>query len=179
MRHIILLFLVIGLFSACIQESSSQATTETPTKASPIEEPSTTHVVTNDTDSDKKRIVFFGNSLTAGYGLDEESSFPSLIQNRLDSLGLDYTAINAGLSGETSSGGLNRIDWVLKQPVDIFVLELGANDALRGLKLSATRKNLSAISPFVGSTAAACSRGIFNPPISKVVTPNLAHRRVE
>jgi acyl-CoA thioesterase-1 len=95
--------------------------------------------------SDTKHILFFGNSLTAGYGLDENQSFPALIQQRLDSLGLKYIAINAGLSGETTSGGKNRIDWVLKQKVDIFVLELGANDVLRGLDLKETESNLRII----------------------------------
>jgi len=94
---------------------------------------------------DTKYILFFGNSLTAGYGLDENESFPALIQQRLDSMNLPYTAINAGLSGETTSGGKNRIDWVLKQKVDIFVLELGANDVLRGLDLKETEGNLRAI----------------------------------
>ena len=93
-----------------------------------------------------KRIIFFGNSLTAGYGLDNEGqAFPSLIQNRIDSLGLPYTAVNAGLSGETTAGGNSRISWVLRQQIDIFVLELGANDVLRGLDLDATEKNLRAI----------------------------------
>jgi len=92
-----------------------------------------------------KTILFFGNSITAGYGLEPEESFPSLVQNRLDSLSLPYKAINAGLSGETTAGGAERIDWVLKQPVDIFVLELGANDGLRGLKLTETKKNLQII----------------------------------
>ena len=90
-------------------------------------------------------IVIFGNSLTAGYGLETQESFPSLLQQRIDSLGLPYTVVNAGLSGETSSGGLNRIDWVLQQPMDLFVLELGANDALRGLDPVATRANLQGI----------------------------------
>lgn len=92
-----------------------------------------------------KTILFFGNSLTAGYGLDTKESFPSLIQNRIDSLKLTYTVINAGLSGETTSGGKNRLDWVLKQNVDIFVLELGANDGLRGIPLEETRNNLQTI----------------------------------
>jgi len=95
--------------------------------------------------SDTKTILFFGNSLTAGYGLDTKESFPSLIQDRLDSLNLKYTVINAGLSGETTSGGKNRLGWVLKQKVDIFVLELGANDGLRGIPLSETRNNLQTI----------------------------------
>jgi len=100
---------------------------------------------TKEEKSDVKHILFFGNSLTAGYGLDENESFPALIQQRLDSLGLKYIAINAGLSGETTSGGKNRIDWVLKQKVDIFFLELGANDVLRGLDLKETEANLRAI----------------------------------
>lgn len=95
--------------------------------------------------SNSKTILFFGNSLTAGYGLDTKESFPSLIQNRLDSLELGYTVINAGLSGETTSGGKNRLSWVLKQQVDIFVLELGANDGLRGIPLNETRTNLQSI----------------------------------
>ena len=93
----------------------------------------------------KKAIVFFGNSLTAGYGLSPSQAFPAVIQKKIDSLGLPYQVINAGVSGETSSGGKSRIDWILKQPVDVFVLELGANDGLRGIPLSATRKNLQEI----------------------------------
>jgi acyl-CoA thioesterase-1 len=93
----------------------------------------------------KKSIVFFGNSLTAGYGLSPEQAFPALIQKKIDSLGLPYQVINAGVSGETSSGGKTRIDWILHEPVDIFVLELGANDGLRGTPLSETKKNLQQI----------------------------------
>ncbi|MGZ8510773.1 MAG: arylesterase [Chitinophagaceae bacterium] len=93
----------------------------------------------------KKTIVFFGNSLTAGYGLSPSQAFPAIIQNKIDSLGLPYQVINAGVSGETSSGGKTRIDWILRQPVDIFVLELGANDGLRGIPLSETKKSLQAI----------------------------------
>lgn len=92
-----------------------------------------------------KTILFFGNSLTAGMGLDPEASFPGLIQEKLDSLGLDYQVINSGLSGETTASGKNRLSWVLKQPIDIFVLELGANDGLRGISLEETRVNLQAI----------------------------------
>ena len=95
--------------------------------------------------SGKKNIVFFGNSLTAGYGVDQEDAFPSLIQNRIDSLRLPYQVINAGLSGETTAGGKSRIGWTLRQPVDIFVLELGANDGLRGIPVSGTTANLQAI----------------------------------
>ena len=92
-----------------------------------------------------KTILFFGNSLTAGYGVAPSQAFPSLIQNKIDSLNLPYKVINAGVSGETSSGGNSRIDWILKQPVDVFVLELGGNDGLRGIPVSETTKNLQAI----------------------------------
>jgi acyl-CoA thioesterase-1 len=92
-----------------------------------------------------KTILFFGNSLTAGYGLDPSQAFPALIQQKIDSLGLPYKTVNAGVSGETSSGGNSRIDWILKQPVDVFVLELGANDGLRGVPVAETKKNLQSI----------------------------------
>jgi acyl-CoA thioesterase I len=89
-----------------------------------------------------KTILFFGNSLTAAYGLETDQGFPHHIQKKLDSLGLHYKVINSGVSGETTSGGLNRLDWVLNQDVAIFVLELGANDGLRGIPLSKTKENL-------------------------------------
>ncbi|MCI0750402.1 MAG: arylesterase [Flammeovirgaceae bacterium] len=92
-----------------------------------------------------KTILFFGDSLTAGYGLSPEEAFPALAEKKLKQLGKNCKVINAGLSGETSAGGLSRIDWMLKQPIDIFVLELGANDGLRGLPLTDTRKNLQLI----------------------------------
>jgi acyl-CoA thioesterase-1 len=72
----------------------------------------------------KKNIIFFGNSLTAGFGLDLSEAFPALIQSRIDSLKLPFKVINAGLSGETSAGGRTRVDWILRQPLEIFVLEL-------------------------------------------------------
>ncbi|MFN7330834.1 MAG: arylesterase [Bacteroidota bacterium] len=92
-----------------------------------------------------KTILFFGDSLTAGYGLSVEEAFPALIEKELNKGATKVKAINAGLSGETTAGGLARIDWVLRQPIDIFVLELGANDGLRGLPLDQTRKNLQGI----------------------------------
>jgi acyl-CoA thioesterase I len=92
-----------------------------------------------------KTILFFGDSLTAGYGLSPEEAFPALVEKKLVKNGKPSKVVNAGLSGETSAGGLTRIDWILRQPVDIFVLELGANDGLRGLPLDQTQKNLQAI----------------------------------
>jgi acyl-CoA thioesterase I len=91
---------------------------------------------------ERKTILFFGNSLTAGYGLEAEEAFPGLIQEKIDSLGLDYRVINGGLSGETTASGINRLEWFLEEEPDIFVLELGGNDGLRGIPVSETRKNL-------------------------------------
>jgi len=92
-----------------------------------------------------RSILFFGDSLTAGYGLSPEEAFPALVEKEFNKSSNQVKVTNAGLSGETSAGGLSRIDWILRQPVDIFVLELGANDGLRGLPLDQTRKNLQSI----------------------------------
>lgn len=95
--------------------------------------------------SGEKVILFFGDSLTAGYGLSEEQAFPALVEKKLKDNGMNLRVINAGLSGETSAGGRSRIDWILRRPIDVLVLELGANDGLRGLPLDQTRENLQAI----------------------------------
>jgi acyl-CoA thioesterase-1 len=128
-----------------------------------------------------KHLIFFGDSLTAGYGVAPGQGFPDLIKHRIDSLHIPYTVTNAGVSGETSSGGRSRISWVLRQPVDIFVLELGANDGLRGIPVAGTTANLQAIidavkarypaariilagmqvPPSMGSTYATAFRNIF------------------
>lgn len=99
----------------------------------------------NEKMEERKTILFFGNSITAGYQLDMDEAFPAIIQTWLDSLGYSYQVINAGLSGETTAGGKSRIEWVLSTIPDVFVLELGANDGLRGLPLEETRKNLQDI----------------------------------
>ena len=129
----IILVSVITLLSACTNDENATGSNQTNTG--------------NDsaTIAKKKTIVFYGNSLTAGYGLSPSQAFPALIQKKIDSLGLPYQVINAGVSGETSSGGKTRIDWILRDPVEIFVLELGANDGLRGTPLSETKKNLQDI----------------------------------
>ncbi len=115
-----------------------------PEKQTPIATPPTNTTPTPTTN--KNTILFFGNSLTAGYGLNSmDEAFPALIAHRIDSLHLSYTVVNAGLSGETTAGGKSRIGWVLRQPVSIFVLELGANDGLRGIPLAGTGANLQAI----------------------------------
>lgn len=92
-----------------------------------------------------KVILFLGNSLTAGYGVEPSQAFPALIQQKIDSRGWNFRIINAGQSGDTSAGGLSRLEWLLKSPIDILVLELGANDGLRGIPVDVTRKNLQAI----------------------------------
>lgn len=88
-------------------------------------------------------VLFVGDSITAGFGIDEQNAFPAVIEGRVDSLGWPVEGINAGLSGETSSGGLRRINWLIKQKrIDVLVLELGANDGLRGIDLTLTEGNL-------------------------------------
>ncbi|NND09701.1 MAG: arylesterase [Flavobacteriaceae bacterium] len=130
------LILVLLLWS-CGEETS---------KKSNQEEKTTAETEIAEIPEDTKTILFFGDSLTAGYGLeDSDDAYPALVQVKIDSLGLDYTVVNSGVSGETTSGGLSRIDWVLKQKVDIFVLELGGNDGLRGVSLAESRANLQAI----------------------------------
>ena len=129
---IIIIGLII-LFSSCTDNKKSTSSEQNNTAKE-------TAIITK-----KKSIVFYGNSLTAGYGVSPSEAFPAIIQKRIDSLGLPYQVVNAGVSGETSSGGKTRIDWILREPVDIFVLELGANDGLRGTPLSETKKNLQDI----------------------------------
>ncbi|CAN5711671.1 arylesterase [soil metagenome] len=90
-------------------------------------------------------VLFLGTSLTAGYGLEPEQAYPALIQARIDSAGLPFRVINAGVSGETSAGALARTDWLLRQPFDVLVLETGANDMLRGAELDSVRSNIQAI----------------------------------
>lgn len=98
-----------------------------------------------DADSTSVRILFLGDSITAGYGIDQADAFPARVETRLMDAGYSVTGIDAGVSGDTSTGGLNRLDWLLQNRVDILVLELGGNDGLRGIDLSLTRSNLGAI----------------------------------
>lgn len=130
-----LCFLSVLLLSACENATPSEAT-DTSIKEEEM---------SADTENKAQKIIFFGDSLTAAYGLDPGEGFPAIIQNTLDSLGYNYKVVNAGLSGETSAGGNERVDWVLQQNVDIFVLELGANDGLRGFDAKVTQQNLQSI----------------------------------
>lgn len=93
----------------------------------------------------RKTVLMVGTSLTAGLGLDQEEAYPALLQRKADSLGLHVDIVNAGLSGETSAGALRRMDWLLRGPADVVVIETGANDGLRGLDVDSTRANLRAI----------------------------------
>jgi acyl-CoA thioesterase I len=90
-------------------------------------------------------VLFLGTSLTAGYGIDPQRAYPALIQQKIDSAGLDFRVVNAGLSGETSAGALRRADWLFQQPVSVLVLETGANDGLRGLPADSLRANIQGI----------------------------------
>lgn len=96
-------------------------------------------------DGERGRVVFLGTSLTAGLGLDPDQAFPALIQAKIDSAALPYTAVNAGVSGETSAGALRRIDWLLQQPTAVLLIETGANDALRGLNVDTMTAHIQAI----------------------------------
>ncbi len=95
--------------------------------------------------ADRPTVVFLGTSLTAGYGLEPEQAYPALLQAKIDSAGLNYRVVNAGVSGETSAGARRRIDWLLREPVSVLVIETGANDGLRGLPADSLRANIQAI----------------------------------
>jgi acyl-CoA thioesterase-1 len=126
-RKILALALLVGL-AACTTDAGAgdRRQEESPAGAEPV-------------------VLFLGTSLTAGYGLTAEQAYPALIEARIDSAGLPFRVVNAGGSGETSAGGLRRIDWLLREPVAVLVLELGANDGLRGLDPEVMRGNLQSI----------------------------------
>ena len=138
MRHLLALLLISGLISCSNADKKQEQTTA---------KQETNATSTAESSEEKQQVIlFFGNSLTAGYGVDPSEAFAGLIQKRLDSLDKNYKVINAGVSGETTASGLSRIEWVVKrQPVDIFVLELGGNDGLRGINPTETNENLRKI----------------------------------
>ena len=131
MTKLIFIFYGFMVFTGCTNNDTNSQKTE------PLKDSTTI--------TELKNIVFFGNSITAGYGVDPTEAFPALIQLKIDSLQLPYKVINAGISGETSAGGLGRIDWIMRKPLWVFVLELGGNDGLRGIPLNETKKNLDMI----------------------------------
>lgn len=95
--------------------------------------------------AEARTVLFLGTSLTAGLGLPPEEAYPALVQQKVDSVGLPFQVINAGVSGETSAGALRRVDWLLRQPFDVLVLETGANDMLRGFDLDSTEANIRGV----------------------------------
>jgi acyl-CoA thioesterase-1 len=95
--------------------------------------------------ADAKVIVFFGDSLAAGYGIEMAQAFPALVQEKIAARGWPFAVVNAGKSGETSAAGLRRVDWLLRGRVDVLVLELGGNDGLRGIEPEVMQRNLQAI----------------------------------
>lgn len=130
MRRVVCL--IAMLIVACEKPAPKSASDSQPATSSP--QPATRH-----------KIVFAGTSLTAGLGLDPDSAYPRLIQDKLDSARLDYESVNAGVSGETTAGLLQRLDWLLRGDFDVFVIESGANDGLRGVAVEAIESNLRAI----------------------------------
>src|SRR5882762_1882044 len=92
-----------------------------------------------------RTILVLGDSIAAGYGLDGHEAFPALLQKKVEQTGWNFEVVNAGVSGDTSAGGLRRIDWVLKRKCDVLILELGGNDGLRGLPVNAMQQNLQTI----------------------------------
>ncbi len=136
------LLAILMAFSAACSPSDPPAAAEkraTDSPAPPVERAATAQP------AQAPKIVILGDSLTAGLGLDSSQSFPSLLQQRLDREGYKYRVVNAGVSGDTSAGGLRRLDWALEGDVRVLIVELGANDGLRGLSVAEMKKNLSAI----------------------------------
>ena len=131
-------FAVLILWVACKSDEASKDSASATTSSKKETEQAKTNT--------SKKILFFGDSLSAGYGLEDiNDAFPGIIQDKIDALKLEYTVVNSGVSGETTSGGKNRIDWVLNEEPNIFILELGANDGLRGVPLTQTKENLQYI----------------------------------
>lgn len=134
-----ILSLITALFilSGCLGRESNNPD-EVTQDVQATEQASTPAVATHN-------ILFFGDSITAGYGLEPALAFPALVQEKIEEAGWRFNVINAGLSGDTSAGGLRRIDWLLREPLDVFILELGGNDGLRGTSPEVTKQNLQAI----------------------------------
>lgn len=133
---IFILSLAVGLFAGCEAAATKQPTNKASAKP----------MVTPQIKTDRPKIVAFGDSLTAGFGLTEKESYPYLLQEKLKADGYDYEVVNAGVSGDTSLGGLERVDWVLEQQnVQVLILALGANDLLRRMPVANMKKNLAQI----------------------------------
>ncbi|BCS33951.1 hypothetical protein TBR22_A31790 [Luteitalea sp. TBR-22] len=125
---------LVALAAGCAREAAPERTAEAPA-APPSAAPPPT--------ASRPRVVALGDSLTAGLGLTPEQAWPTLVQQKIDKAGLDVEVVNAGVSGDTTAGGLRRLDWALDGDVRVLVLELGANDGLRGLPVGQMKENLS------------------------------------
>jgi acyl-CoA thioesterase-1 len=127
--------LLLALLAACDRRAAPAAPAPADLPAAPEPAPS----------AQARTLVFLGDSLTAGYGLDRDSAFPALIEARLKAAGRPWKVVNAGVSGDTTAGGVTRLDWVLRARPDVLVVALGANDGLRGIPVEASEKNLRTI----------------------------------
>jgi acyl-CoA thioesterase I len=132
LRYTSLLLIGLLVLAGCGREEPA-STAETPSRATPA--PATA----------RPRVVFLGDSLTAGLGLPADEAYPAIVQRKLDAEHLNYEVVNAGVSGDTTAGGLRRLDWVLSGDVRLLVVALGANDGLRGLPPKEMKQNLSTI----------------------------------
>jgi acyl-CoA thioesterase I len=120
--------LVVAALAGCDRDAAPQASPPPPAP-----------------DGGRGRVVFLGTSLTAGLGVDPSEAYPELLQRKIDSAGLRFVTVNAGVSGETSAGARRRIDWLLREPAAVLVIETGANDGLRGLEVDSLAANIQAI----------------------------------
>jgi len=137
--------LLSALTMACGGGSAARDTASSTKPASPPESPGPAADSAPAALDDRRTILFLGTSLTAGLGLEPDSAYPQQIQRKIDASRLPYQVVNAGVSGETSAGLLRRLDWVLRRPAEVIVVETGANDGLRGLPVSATRTTIGEI----------------------------------
>ena len=138
MKHLLTVLLAVSvLVAGCGREH------DTSERAPELREVSTSPAATPS--AARPRIVFLGDSLSAGYGVTKEQSIPSLVQKHLDAEGYNYEVVNQGVSGDTSAGGVSRLDWSLSGDVRVLVVELGGNDGLRGLPVATTKQNIAQI----------------------------------
>jgi acyl-CoA thioesterase-1 len=139
MKRVLTALFALSITAGCTRDNDARG------RGPELHEVSTRHEVSAQPIASRPRIVFLGDSLSAGYGLPKEQSIPSLLQKRLDAEGYSVEVVNQGVSGDTSAGGVSRLEWSLSGDVRVLVLELGGNDGLRGLPAEATKKNLDQI----------------------------------
>jgi acyl-CoA thioesterase-1 len=144
MRTFLIACLLAGLTACSSPDESPSADAERPVPTATDSQPPP-RPMQPDQPADRQRILVIGNSIADGYGLDRSQSFPALLQQKIDSAGLPFVVDNQGVSGQTTAGGLNGLTWHLERPVDVLLLELGANDGLRGQPVDNIRRNLTAI----------------------------------